>query len=279
MKIIILHIVLFTIISCTSGRHKTDNGNCLGDIQEIEEVSLKEHPKIVNKKWVIQAPSLGDRLNMKVDIIAHLIVNASYGYNLKFSNQYDSCEFSGWNETFKLKVSKIDDNRFRVDNGNYSYWDFKFNSETELLAREVYLSNGYKSEFVSYQSADTLNSDYHHIEEGIKNIVEELILGKYEVINSDSIVCESKIIFKDSSQIEGFEKFTLFSFNIGNWEIPDDYNEITLFNINKDEVTFAFEIVGDTLDFREIGEVYMDQGSGFYVRSRGKSRLKLKKIE
>lgn len=289
--------LLVFIFSCANENAKKKNQ--LGNIDSklVENTSTKIQPvdsekliEIVNKKqvdysqkkykvWEYSTPSLTTCKTLNSNIIASIINKASSAFLIQFDSNYDSCTFIGWNEMYKAEVTKIDDNAFRVENGDYSYWDFKFISENELHMRSVYYKKNYKDKFTAYHGIDSLYSDFISIEKRITNIAKELILGDYKVVFNDSIDCESEITFGDSTKTQGFKEFTRYRFRLGDWEYPSDYNEIVLLKKNWEKRKFAFDIISDTLILKEIGEVYTDPGSGFYIRSDGKTRLKLIKKE
>lgn len=256
-------------------------------VEPVEKLSTKEdinekefdYSNIKYRIWELSTPSLTTCRSINSNIISSIINKASAEFILKFNSNYDSCTFIGWNESYKSKVKKNDDSTFRVENGDYSYWDFKFLSGKELFMRSVFYKKDFKEKFTKYQGVDTLLSDYISIEKRITKMAKELIIGKYNVVFSDSLGCESEINFDDSSNAKGFIGFTKYRFKLGDWEYPSDYNELVLLNENWGKSKFAFEIIRDTLYLKEIGKVYTDPGSGFHVRSEGKTRLKLIKKE
>jgi len=231
------------------------------------------------KQWKLSALPLSTSKKMKFNTISSLISKTSSEYGLQFNNNYDSCKFIGWNESFSGKVDKINDTTFRVENGNYSYWDFQFHSEEKLYMRQVIYKSNSPEEFFPYQGVDTLASNFSAIMKGVTAIAKELISGNYKAFYCDSFECRQDILFDDSTNIVGINEVTHYEFRIGDPENPSDFDEMILLKKNGEKLSFTFEIISDTLIIRKIGGVYTDPGSGFYLRRKGETKLKLIKQE
>jgi hypothetical protein len=295
MKYLRLLFILPILVSCNTKEQKQVNTTTNARNEKIidtESMKFEKFSEVVSEKvieyesieytqrkfqvWELSTLSLKTCININSDILSILKNRSSFAYGLKFSTNYDSCKFIGWNESFTAKVNKINDRNFRVENGDYSYWDFIFSSENELYMREVHYKSESKTGFMLYKSVDSLKSCFVSI---INRIAAELISGKYEPIYTDNFNCESLIVFDESKNVYGINEITRYTFNVGDPENPSDYDELSLYNKDNNKLKFSFKIVRDTLTIREIGEIYTDPDSGFNLRKKGKIRLRLLKRE
>ena len=258
-------LIPFTLMFVQCGNVKTH--------KEESSVAQDTTTQEVNLTGIYQLDYYPDSILYYRDIDKYSNGCTSYAYDVEFTK--DSCQFTGWNESFGVKVTSLGGNEFRAGD-TLQYWEFIFLPDQKLKMRENYKRKDSieRSEYYLFHRVNKVLTQ----EELEDRMAKEVFEGKYRVLFNDTLECDSIIYLGKNYNVKGVKGRSKYYFET---EIDIDYPVPNYFAFrdtgnNGTELSFSFS--GDTLLLKKFDILNDEEGdfSGFKVADTKVKLLKVK---